>query len=148
MAAGDDDVPASILEIELPAILLNESLFIELNGNLTQLVDTTSNLSQIVWNRSVNGNGNSNTFDLVDDEQERAAVEFWLLVKMIAMAVVLGLMILVTIIGKYLIKPNPNLNYQSENAVRGGVWTLNYPRIYAVGIWLRKVSISPTKTEL
>jgi len=104
MAAGDDDVPASILEIELPAILLNESLFIELNGNLTQLVDTTSNLSQIVWNRSVNGNGNSNTFDLVDDEQERAAVEFWLLVKMIAMAVVLGLMILVTIIGKYLIK--------------------------------------------
>nr|NP_001163201.2 5-hydroxytryptamine (serotonin) receptor 1B, isoform D [Drosophila melanogaster]ACZ94473.2 5-hydroxytryptamine (serotonin) receptor 1B, isoform D [Drosophila melanogaster] len=99
MAAGDDDVPASILEIELPAILLNESLFIELNGNLTQLVDTTSNLSQIVWNRSINGNGNSNTFDLVDDEQERAAVEFWLLVKMIAMAVVLGLMILVTIIG-------------------------------------------------
>ncbi|XP_033155176.1 5-hydroxytryptamine receptor 2B [Drosophila mauritiana] len=99
MAAGDDDVPASILEIELPAILLNESLFIELNGNLTQLVDTTSNLSQIVWNRSVSGNGNSNTFDLVDDEQQRAAVEFWLLVKMIAMAVVLGLMILVTIIG-------------------------------------------------
>ncbi|KMY94974.1 5-hydroxytryptamine receptor 2B isoform X1 [Drosophila simulans] len=99
MAAGDDDVPASILEIELPAILLNESLFIELNGNLTQLVDTTSNLSQIVWNRSENGNGNSNTFDLVDDEQQRAAVEFWLLVKMIAMAVVLGLMILVTIIG-------------------------------------------------
>ncbi|XP_032571871.1 5-hydroxytryptamine receptor 2B isoform X1 [Drosophila sechellia] len=99
MAADDDDVPASILEIELPAILLNESLFIELNGNLTQLVDTTSNLSQIVWNRSVSGNGNSNTFDLVDDEQQRAAVEFWLLVKMIAMAVVLGLMILVTIIG-------------------------------------------------
>ncbi|XP_039483259.1 5-hydroxytryptamine receptor 2B isoform X1 [Drosophila santomea] len=100
MAASDDDVPASILEIELPAILLNESLFIELNGNLTQLVDTTTtNLSQIVWNRSENGNGNSNIFDLVDDEQKRAAVQFWLLVKMIAMAVVLGLMILVTIIG-------------------------------------------------
>ncbi|XP_016958732.1 5-hydroxytryptamine receptor 2B [Drosophila biarmipes] len=101
MAAADDDVPASILEIELPAILLNESLFIELNGNLTQLVDTTSNLSQIAWNRTANGNGNgngnSNIFDL--DEQQRAAVEFWLLVKMIAMAVVLGLMILVTIIG-------------------------------------------------
>jgi len=104
MAAADDDVPASILEIELPAILLNESLFIELNGNLTQLVDSTSNLSQIVWNRTANGNGNgsSNTFDL--DDEQRAAVEFWLLVKMIAMAVVLGLMILVTIIGKYLIK--------------------------------------------
>ncbi|XP_017051759.1 LOW QUALITY PROTEIN: 5-hydroxytryptamine receptor 2B [Drosophila ficusphila] len=107
MAVADDDVPASILEIELPAILLNESLFIELNGNLTQLVDTTTNLSQIVWNRSENGNGNgnvvnnnsnnSNIFDL--DDEERAAVEFWLLVKMIAMAVVLGLMILVTIIG-------------------------------------------------
>jgi len=104
MAAADDDVPASILEIELPAILLNESLFIELNGNLTQLVDSTSNLSQIVWNRTANGNGNgsSNTFDL--DDEQRAAVEFWLLVKMIVMAVVLGLMILVTIIGKYLIK--------------------------------------------
>jgi len=104
MAAADDDVPASILEIELPAILLNESLFIELNGNLTQLVDSTSNLSQIAWNRTANGNGNgsSNTFDL--DDEQRAAVEFWLLVKMIVMAVVLGLMILVTIIGKYLIK--------------------------------------------
>nr|XP_036669963.1 5-hydroxytryptamine receptor 2B [Drosophila suzukii] len=99
MAAADDDVPASILEIELPAILLNESLFIELNGNLTQLVDSTSNLSQIAWNRTANGNGNgsSNTFDL--DDEQRAAVEFWLLVKMIVMAVVLGLMILVTIIG-------------------------------------------------
>ncbi|XP_037715683.1 5-hydroxytryptamine receptor 2B [Drosophila subpulchrella] len=99
MAAADDDVPASILEIELPAILLNESLFIELNGNLTQLVDSTSNLSQIAWNRTANGNGNgsSNIFDL--DDEQRAAVEFWLLIKMIVMAVVLGLMILVTIIG-------------------------------------------------
>ncbi|XP_044313751.1 5-hydroxytryptamine receptor 2B [Drosophila rhopaloa] len=97
MAAADDNVPASILEIELPAILLNESLFIELNGNLTQLVDTTSNLSQIIWNRSENGYGNSNILDM--DAEQRAAVEFWLLVKMIAMAVVLGLMILVTIIG-------------------------------------------------
>ncbi|XP_017014502.2 5-hydroxytryptamine receptor 2B [Drosophila takahashii] len=96
-AADDDDIPASILEIELPAILLNESLFIELNGNLTQLVDTTSNLSQIVWNRTENGNGNGNIFDL--DAEQRATVEFWLLVKMIVMAVVLGLMILVTIIG-------------------------------------------------
>ncbi|XP_022224277.2 5-hydroxytryptamine receptor 2B [Drosophila obscura] len=109
-AAMDDDVPTSILEIELPAILFNESLFIELNGNLTQLEDTAANLSQIIWNRSDasssgsgNGNGNgSPTFGL--DEQRRAAsereaAEFWLLVKMIAMAVVLGLMILVTIIG-------------------------------------------------
>ncbi|KAH8402097.1 hypothetical protein KR009_009741, partial [Drosophila setifemur] len=94
----DVGVPASILEIELPAILLNESLFIELNGNLTQLDDT--NLSQIygIWNRNSNHtpNGNSNIYDL--DAEQR---EFWLLVKMIAMAVVLGLMILVTIIGKY-----------------------------------------------
>ncbi|XP_017077261.1 5-hydroxytryptamine receptor 2B [Drosophila eugracilis] len=100
MAAADDNVPASILEIELPAILLNESLFIELNGNLTQLVDTTSNLSQIVWNRSKLENGNDNNSNIFDlDAEQRAAVEFWLLVKMIAMAVVLGLMILVTIIG-------------------------------------------------
>ncbi|KAH8270900.1 hypothetical protein KR018_011721 [Drosophila ironensis] len=104
----DGDVPASILEIELPAILLNESLFIELNGNLTQLEDTVgTNLSQIIWNQSSssgsgNGNTNSNIFDL--DAEQRAAMEFWLLVKMIVMAVVLGLMILVTIIGKYLIK--------------------------------------------
>ncbi|XP_041563328.1 5-hydroxytryptamine receptor 2B [Drosophila elegans] len=99
MAATDDDVAASILEIELPAILLNESLFIELNGNLTQLLDTTSNLSQIIWNRSENGYGSGNTSTLDMDAEQRAAVEFWLLVKMIAMAVVLGLMILVTIIG-------------------------------------------------
>ncbi|KAI8037200.1 hypothetical protein M5D96_009951 [Drosophila gunungcola] len=90
MAATNDDVPASILEIELPAILLNESLFIELNGNLTQLLDTTSNLSQIIWNRSENGYGSGNTSTLDMDAEQRAAVEFWLLVKMIAMAVVLG----------------------------------------------------------
>ncbi|KAH8290997.1 hypothetical protein KR054_007665 [Drosophila jambulina] len=98
-----EPMPGSILEIELPelpAILLNESLFIELNGNLSQLEEDTaditasSNLSN--WNRSEIGNGSN--FDL--DEEQRAELEFWLLVKMIAMAVVLGLMILVTIIGK------------------------------------------------
>ncbi|KAH8275629.1 hypothetical protein KR026_011877 [Drosophila bipectinata] len=98
----DVDVPASILEIELPAILLNDSLFIELNGNLTQLEDTIgTNLSQIIWNSSSTGsniNPNSSIFDL--EAEQRAAMEFWLLVKMIVMAVVLGLMILVTIIGK------------------------------------------------
>ncbi|XP_017150503.1 5-hydroxytryptamine receptor 2B [Drosophila miranda] len=109
-AAMDDDVPTSIFEIELPAILLNESLFIELNGNLTQLEGTTTNLSQIIWNRSddsssgsANGNGNGSPIFGLDEQRrvvsEREAAEFWLLVKMIAMAVVLGLMILVTIIG-------------------------------------------------
>ncbi|KAH8340139.1 hypothetical protein KR067_010752 [Drosophila pandora] len=100
----DVDVPASILEIELPAILLNDSLFIELNGNLTQLEDTIgTNLSQIIWNRSSsNSNSNINTNSSILDleAEQRAAMEFWLLVKMIVMAVVLGLMILVTIIGK------------------------------------------------
>lgn len=102
----DVDVPASILEIELPAILLNDSLFIELNGNLTQLEDTIgTNLSQIIWNRSSsNSNINTNSSILDLEAEQRAAMEFWLLVKMIVMAVVLGLMILVTIIGKYLIK--------------------------------------------
>ncbi|KAH8254977.1 hypothetical protein KR038_005533 [Drosophila bunnanda] len=99
-----EPMPGSILEIELPelpAILLNESLFIELNGNLSQLEEDTtisagSNFSS--WNRSEIGNGSTRlSFDL--DEEQRAEVEFWLLVKMIAMAVVLGLMILVTIIG-------------------------------------------------
>ncbi|SPP73651.1 5-hydroxytryptamine receptor 2B [Drosophila guanche] len=108
-ATMDDDVPTSILEIELPAILLNESLFIELNGNLSQLEDTAVNLSQIIWNRSdasgssANGNGNGSPIFGLDEQRraasEREAAEFWLLVKMIAMAVVLGLMILVTIIG-------------------------------------------------
>ncbi|EDW02718.1 GH19725 [Drosophila grimshawi] len=114
------DVP-SILEIELPAILFNESLFIELNGSLTQL-DGNSIVNQSSWNisggnivgssnKSLN-NGSSNNssssnasinITQLEEEQraanERAAAEFWLLVKMIAMAVVLGLMILVTIIG-------------------------------------------------
>ncbi|KAH8253677.1 hypothetical protein KR032_006433 [Drosophila birchii] len=92
-------MPGSILEIELPelpAILLNESLFIELNGNLSQLeedatITAGSNLS--TWNRSEIGNGSTRlSFDL--DEEQRAEMEFWLLVKMIAMAVVLGVMIL------------------------------------------------------
>lgn len=101
----DVDVPTSILEIELPAILLNDSLFIELNGNLTQLEDTIgTNLSQIIWNRSSTSNINTNSSIHDLEAEQRAAMEFWLLVKMIVMAVVLGLMILVTIIGKYLIK--------------------------------------------
>ncbi|XP_020808073.1 5-hydroxytryptamine receptor 2B [Drosophila serrata] len=99
-----EPMPGSILEIELPelpAILLNESLFIELNGNLSQLEEDTtitvgSNFS--TWNRSEVGNG-STRLSLDLDEEQRAEMEFWLLVKMIAMAVVLGLMILVTIIG-------------------------------------------------
>ncbi|KAL7736871.1 hypothetical protein ACLKA6_015704 [Drosophila palustris] len=113
------DVP-SILEIELPAILFNESLYIELNGSVTQL--GASGINQTSWsisnnitstgssssnsssgNGSSNGNASSNITQLAEEEQraanERAAAEFWLLVKMIAMAVVLGLMILVTIIG-------------------------------------------------
>ncbi|XP_017033182.1 5-hydroxytryptamine receptor 2B [Drosophila kikkawai] len=97
-----EPMPGSILEIELPelpAILLNESLFIELNGNLSQLEEedtTIGNLS--IWNRTEIGNG-STRLSLDLDEEQRAEMEFWLLVKMIAMAVVLGLMILVTIIG-------------------------------------------------
>ncbi|XP_030558034.1 5-hydroxytryptamine receptor 2B [Drosophila novamexicana] len=91
------DVP-SILEIELPAILFNESLFIELNGSLTQL--DGSNISQNNWNISSNAGGNITQLEEAQRAaNERAAAEFWLLVKMIAMTVVLGLMILVTIIG-------------------------------------------------
>ncbi|XP_032585863.1 5-hydroxytryptamine receptor 2B isoform X1 [Drosophila mojavensis] len=135
------DVP-SILEIELPAILFNESLFIELNGSLTQLDagsgvgsgatnninignNSSSNSSSAASNyNSGNYNGSillingssgynssnssttthtgSNLTQLEEEQRvanERAAAEFWLLVKMIAMTVVLGLMILVTIIG-------------------------------------------------
>jgi len=123
------DVP-SILEIELPAILFNESLYIELNGSVTQL--DGSGINQTSWNignniitgtssssSSINntnsssgstssGNATNNITQLAEEEQraanERAAAEFLLLVKMIAMAVVLGLMILVTIIGKNLAK--------------------------------------------
>lgn len=123
------DVP-SILEIELPAILFNESLYIELNGSVTLL--DASGINQTNWsisnnitstgsssslhnsnnssgNSSSSANATSNITQLAEEEQraanERAAAEFWLLVKMIAMAVVLGLMILVTIIGKYLLGP-------------------------------------------
>ncbi|KAI8035829.1 hypothetical protein M5D96_011260 [Drosophila gunungcola] len=129
MAATNDDVPASILEIELPAILLNESLFIELNGNLTQLLDTTSNLSQIIWNRSENGYGSGNTSTLDMDAEQRAAVEFWLLVKMIAMAVVLGLMILVTIIGKYLIKIKSEFKLPNKRKFRWGRGIKLFPNL-------------------
>ncbi|XP_060654514.1 5-hydroxytryptamine receptor 2B isoform X1 [Drosophila nasuta] len=122
------DVP-SILEIELPAILFNESLYIELNGSVTQL--DASGINQTSWNISNNiistsssglnatnsnnsvvgsgvnsssGSNASNQLATAEEEQqraanERAAAEFWLLVKMITMTVVLGLMILVTVIG-------------------------------------------------
>ncbi|XP_017839703.1 5-hydroxytryptamine receptor 2B [Drosophila busckii] len=112
------EVP-SLLEIELPDLLFNESLFIELNGSLTQLdVNQSSwqlgNSSNNAGNSSSSSNSNNATSsssnssslnatsDLEEQQRaadERAAAEFWLLVKMIAMAVVLGLMILVTIIG-------------------------------------------------
>ncbi|XP_064543627.1 5-hydroxytryptamine receptor 2B isoform X1 [Drosophila montana] len=126
------DVP-SILEIELPAILFNESLFIELNGSLTQLdgsninqnnwnIINSSNISSNISSSNITSNGSNisssssnnsssgsnssnaggNITQLEEAQRaanERAAAEFWLLVKMIAMTVVLGLMILVTIIG-------------------------------------------------
>ncbi|XP_068145122.1 LOW QUALITY PROTEIN: 5-hydroxytryptamine receptor 2B [Drosophila tropicalis] len=105
-----DDFP-SVLEIELPAILLNESLFIELNGNVTQLLQQHLEDSSMASNSSsINMtlpiiNATNNVIQLDDEQRQQAAAneremaEFWLLVKMIVMAVVLGLMILVTIIG-------------------------------------------------
>ncbi|XP_030378494.1 5-hydroxytryptamine receptor 2B [Scaptodrosophila lebanonensis] len=91
----DDGAGTSILEIELPAIFLNESLFIELNEN-----QTMSSASDAM---DRNGTTNNNITLKMEMERraadERASVEFWLLVKMIVMAIVLGLMILVTIIG-------------------------------------------------
>lgn len=123
------DIP-SILEIELPAILFNDSLYIELNGSSSSSFSQLDiNGSQSSWYNSSSNSSTSNASDVSDNnnstkgissndssnagsnltrlEEEqrladvRAAAEFWLLVQMIAMAVVLGLMILVTIIGKY-----------------------------------------------
>ncbi|KRG04270.1 uncharacterized protein Dmoj_GI26346 [Drosophila mojavensis] len=54
------DVP-SILEIELPAILFNESLFIELNGSLTQLDAGSGVGSGATNNINIGNNSSSNS---------------------------------------------------------------------------------------